>query len=133
MNSIDTSAPAVGRRPTRWLAVTVGSLALAACASAPNPTSEMATARAAVDSAQRADAGGAAPAEMAEARRLLTVAEKAQSAEDYVDARRAAEKARATAELAEEKARLAKANEAKAEIDGALQALRNEAATRPVR
>ncbi len=135
MNPINTSESAAAWpvRRKAWLTAAVAAFALAACASAPNPTSEMATARSAVESAQRADAGSSAPAEMAEARRLLTIAEKAQSSEDYVEAKRAAEKAQATAQLAEEKARLAKTIEAKTEIDRTLQALRDETIARPVR
>jgi len=111
---------------------TVGLLGLSACASVPNPTGEMATARAAVDNARRAGAGQLAEAEMAEAQERITFAERAHSAKDYAAARRAAEQARAAAELAEEKARLAKANQAKAELDNTLKALRGTATTRPV-
>lgn len=106
-------------------------LGLAACASIPNPTAEMATARASVEDARRAGAGQLAPTEMGQAQDLLTAAERAQAAEQYVTARRAAEQANATADLAEEKARLAKAGQAKAEIDAALDALRGDAARTP--
>jgi len=109
-----------------------GLLGLGACASVPNPTGEMATARAAVDNARRSGAGQLAEPEMAEAQDRLTLAERAHSAKDYKAARRAAEQARASAELAEEKARLAKARQAKAELDDTLKALRGGAAARPV-
>lgn len=110
-----------------------GVLGLAACASVPEPTGEMATARAAVENARRAGAGQLAASEMGEAQDLLTVAERAHSAEEFAAARRAAEQARVAAELAEEKTRLAKANQAMQELDDALKALRGEAAAKPVR
>lgn len=112
---------------------TAAVLALTACASIPNPTGEMATARAAVENARRAGAGQLAVSEMMEAQDRLTMAERAHAAKEYATARRAAEQARVTAELAEEKTRLAKANASKAELDDALRALRAEAAARPSR
>jgi len=112
---------------------TSGLLVLTACASVPNPTGEMATARAAVENARRAGAGQLAVTELGEAQDRLTVAERAHATEDYATARRAAEQARVSAELAEEKTRLAKANQSKAELDDALRALRGEAAARPSR
>jgi hypothetical protein len=111
---------------------TASLLALGGCASAPNPTGEMATARAAVDNARRAGAGQLAEAEMAEAQDRITFAERAHAAKEYESARRAAEQARAAAELAEEKARLAKARQAKTELDNTLKALRGGTAARPV-
>jgi hypothetical protein len=67
-----------------------GLLGVGACASVPNPTGEMATARAAVDNARRAGAGQLAEAEMAEAQDRITFAERAHAAKDYQAARRAA-------------------------------------------
>ena len=110
-----------------------GMLALAACTSVPNPTAEMATARAAVENARRAGAGQLAASELGEAQDRLTVAERAQAAQDYATARRAAEQAKVSAELAEEKTRLGKANQSKAELDDALKALSGEAAAKPSR
>ena len=106
-------------------AIVVG---LGACASVPVPEGEMATARAAVENARRAGAGQLAESEMREAQDLLTRAERAQASKDNVDARRAAEQARATAELAQEKARLAKAAQARSELDATLKALRGDSA-----
>jgi len=110
-----------------------GTRGLSACASVPNPAGEMATARAAVENARRAGAGQLAPSEMGEAQDRLTVAERAQAAEEFRPARRAAEQARVAAELAEERTRLAKARQAKLEIDNTLKALRGEAAAQPNR
>ena len=114
-------------KPARVLFASLAvSSALVACASVPNPTSEMATARAAVDSARRAGAGELAPTEMGNAQTSLTRAERAQAAEEYQTARRAAEQAQATAQLAEERARLARTNQAKSELDSTLKALRSD-------
>lgn len=122
------------RTKTALLAMTLAAtLALSACASLPNPAGEMATARAAVENARRAGAGQLAPSEMGEAQERLTIAERAQSAQDFGAARRAAEQARIAAELAEERTRLAKARQAKLEIDNTLKALRGEAAAQPNR
>ena len=119
------------RRGVAALAL-AGLLGVGACASVPNPTGEMATARAAVENARRSGAGQLAEAEMAEAQDRLTFAERAHAGKDYQAARRAAEQARASAELAEEKARLAKAKQARSELDDTLKALRGGAAARPV-
>jgi hypothetical protein len=59
----------------------------------------------------------------------MTLAERAEASKEYVTARRAAEQARVMADLAEEKARLAKATQAKSELDNTLKALRGQAAT----
>jgi len=115
------------------LLATAAVLALSACASTPNPTGEMATARAAVENARRAGAGQLAVSELGEAQDRLTAAERAHAAGEYATARRAAEQARVSAELADEKTRLAKATQSKAELDDALKALRAEAAARPSR
>lgn len=115
-----------------WRAgLAVAGMTLAACASIPNPTAEMATARSALDNARRAGAGQYAPGELNEAQAQMTAAERAQAGENYLLARRAAEQARAQAELAEEKVRLGKAEQSKAELDQTLRALRNEAAQPP--
>lgn len=106
-------------------------LGMAGCASVPAPTGEMATARAALDNARRAGAGQLAPGEMGEAQDLMTRAERAEVGKDFRVARRAAEQARVTAELAEEKARLAKTTQAKSELDDTLKALRGQSATTP--
>jgi Domain of unknown function (DUF4398) len=116
------------------LATAVASvLLLGACASTPNPTGEMATARAAVENARRAGASELAVSDMSEAQDRLTLAERAHASKDYAAARRAAEQARSAAILAEEKTRLAKAAQSKTELDNALKALRSEAAARPSR
>lgn len=122
--------PFSGRWRHMAAAATVAStLLLTACASVPNPTGEMATARAAVDSARRAGAGELAAGDLGEAQALLTQAERAHAGKEYETARRSAELARVTAEVAEEKTRLAKAARAKSELDDSLKALRGAART----
>jgi hypothetical protein len=106
-------------------------LGFAACASVPSPTAEMATARAAVENARRAGAGQLSALEMGEAQDLLTRAERAEASRDYILARRTAEQARAAAELAVEKARLAKSAQAKTELDNSIKALRGSGPTSP--
>ncbi len=104
-------------------------LLVSGCASVPVPAGEMATARAAMEEARREGAGQLASAELSEAQDKMTLAERAEAAKEYVTARRAAEQARVMADLAEEKARLAKATQAKSELDNTLKALRGQAAT----
>ncbi|MEO6271358.1 MAG: DUF4398 domain-containing protein [Lautropia sp.] len=118
------------KRVLSGLAV-AATLGMVGCASVPAPTGEMATARAALDNARRAGAGQLAAGEMGEAQDLMTQAERAEAGKEFRDARRAAEKARVTAELAEEKARLAKTSQAKSELDDTLKALRGQSATPP--
>ncbi|HZH07284.1 MAG TPA: DUF4398 domain-containing protein [Lautropia sp.] len=118
---------------TLLIMAAAGVLGLSACASVPNPAGEMATARAAVENARRAGAGQLAASDLSEAQDRLTVAERAHATEDFATARRAAEQARISAEVAEERTRLGKANQSKAELDDALRALRGEAAARPSR
>lgn len=131
---VPSSPSAIHRiKPVLLALAAASTLGLAACASVPNPAGEMATARAAVENARRAGAGQLAPSELGEAQERLTVAERAQAAEDFAPARRAAEQARVAAELAEERTRLAKARQAKLELDNTLKALRGEAAAQPNR
>lgn len=114
--------------------VLCSALVLSACASVPNPTGEMAAARTAVDAARRAGAGELAPSQLGEAQNLMTAAERAHAAKEYTTARRSAELARATADVAAEQARLARANQSRTELDETLRVLRTEAgrpATRP--
>ncbi len=105
---------------------TVSLIGLSGCASVPAPAGEMATAQAAVENARREGAGQLAQMELSEAQDKLTLAERASATKEFVTARRAAEQARVMADLATEKARLAKAAQAKAELDKTMQALRGQ-------
>lgn len=101
-------------------------VSVSGCASVPAPAGEMATAQAAVENARREGAGQLAQMELTEAQDKLTQAERAQAGKEFASARRAAEQARVMAELAAEKARLAKAAQAKDELDKTMQALRGQ-------
>ncbi len=120
------SLPAVAGRPVaagairrghalRHAAVSVCIVAgcLAGCASTPPPAGEIATARAALDSARREGAAQHAATALGDAEDRLARAERAGAARDYAIARRLAEEARITAEVAAEASRLAKVRTAR--------------------
>ena len=79
----------------RWLALLV---VLAACATEPAPTAELAAARAAVE--QAGPAAGYAPKELAAAQRKLSAAEGALARGENIQARRLAQEAEVDARLA---------------------------------
>jgi len=107
--------------------VAMTALAFAAgCASVPAPTEQMALSRAAVSEAQSAGAPEFAPVELRSAQAQLEEARTAFQGENYVAARRLAERAEVDAKLAETKARSAKANRAVAELRQGIEALREE-------
>lgn len=89
--------------------------ALAACASLPPPTGELAAAQQAVSRADAADADQYAGAEIAAARSALAQAQAAMSAGDEDDARRLALRAAADADLAHARSRAAAATAAHAQ------------------
>ncbi|MBC7945538.1 MAG: DUF4398 domain-containing protein [Burkholderiales bacterium] len=108
---------------------TVAMMALvfaAGCASVPAPTDQMALSHAAVSEAQSAGAPEFAPVEFRSAQARLEEARTAFQGENYVVARRAAERAEVDAKLAETKARSAKANRAVAELRQGIEVLREE-------
>nr|WP_282452589.1 DUF4398 domain-containing protein [Lysobacter sp. CAU 1642] len=82
---------------------------LAACASTPPPTAELAAAEAALNDARQAKAADFAPVELGFARDKLAVAQAAIEARQYDRARDAAAQAAADAELALAKSRAAQA------------------------
>lgn len=114
----------------RAMAVTTVVFA-AGCASVPPPTDQMALSRAAVSEAQSAGAPEIAPVEFRSAQTQLEEARTAFQRENYVAARRLAERAEVDAKLAETKARSAKANRAVAELRQGIEALREEIERRP--
>ena len=101
-------------------------LALAACASTPPPTGQMAASNAAL--AQAESAGGAefAPAEMAMARDKMTRANKAMNAKDYDAALALAQQAQADAQLGQAKAEAGKARKSAVALQEAGRALNEE-------
>jgi len=115
--------------PRRWLSLLAVSsvLVLGACASKGiMPVTDLANARASITQAESAGATQKAPVELLAAREKLGRAEAAARAEQFVQARRFAEAATADAELAERKARAAKARDAAVELARANATLERE-------
>jgi len=90
-------------RPAVAMALAGASIFLAACASFPPPTEQMAVSTAAVAHAANAGGGQSAPAEMRSAQDKLARANTAMAGKDYNRARSLAEEAQADAQLAEAK------------------------------
>ena len=115
------------RKSTGLLSALLASIALAACASpGVAPTVQMTEARSSLSQAESAGAREAAPVELAMARDKFAKAEAAVRDEHFVMARRLSEEAQVDAELAERKARAAKASDAAAELARSNQLLRDE-------
>jgi hypothetical protein len=108
------------------VAVIAGPL-LAACASVPPPVDQLAVSRAALDQARAGGAVQAAPADYNRALERLQAAEAANRDERYREARRLAEQAEVDARAALAKANAARSQQALAEIEQSLRALREEA------
>lgn len=89
---------------------------------------ELAAARTALDAAESADAARYAHPELVTARSMLDVAELELDRRDYDDAALDAEKARVDAELATARARQQRAELATAEIEAAVETLRQQLA-----
>ncbi|NLY58786.1 MAG: DUF4398 domain-containing protein [Gammaproteobacteria bacterium] len=94
--------------PKHLLAV-AALVTLAGCASTPPPSSQLATAQQAVNSADTARSAEFAPLELRTAREKLLQAEQANLAEEYDRARYLAEQAEWDARVAERKAQAEKA------------------------
>jgi hypothetical protein len=105
--------------------------ALAACASTPAPSAQVAVSTAAVASAGVAGGAEAAPTEMRLARDKLARANAAMVAKDYDLARSLAEEAEVDAQLAGVKARSGQATKAAVEVQDASRALREEMNRKP--
>ena len=103
-------------------------IALAACASVPSPTEQIAVSKAAVSSAVSAGGNEYASAEMQAAREKMNRANLAMTAEDYKNARSLAEQAEVDAQLAAAKARSAKARKAAVTVQEDSRVLRRELA-----
>ena len=113
--------------PRASVAMLAAAVALGACASEPVPTASLATARSAITEAEAAGAMQSAPVELLAAREKLDRAQHAVRQEEYVDARRLAERAEADAILAERKTRAVKAERAAQELARSNEVLRREA------
>ena len=94
-----------------WLAAATltAAVALTGCASTPPPTSQLAIAQQAVNSADTARSAEFAPVELRSAREKLLQAEQANLQEEYDRARYLAEQAEWDARVAERKAQAEKA------------------------
>jgi len=102
-------------------------LLASACASAPPaPVVPLEAARIAIISAEKADAGRYAGAELSEARQRLAAANAAVAAKDMVAAERFAEQARVEAELAAARTEQAKAMAVNREMGRGAEALSEE-------
>lgn len=125
----DSSCPHAARpkarHQPRWrqLVPLAAVLALAACASTPPPTQQMAVSRAAVERAT-GPAAAEAPAELATARDKILRANQALAAKDHATARRLAEEAEADAALAEARARETRSEAALNAVRDSLRQLR---------
>ena len=106
-------------------------LALAACATTPAPTEQLAVAKAAVADAVSAGGPEYAPGVFKSAQDKLDRGNAAMTAREYNDARRYAEEAEADAKLAATTARSVKAQRAVAELDLGIRALKEELARVP--
>ena len=115
-------------RPLAAGLLAAGTLALAACASAPEPREQMAVSRAAVERA--GGAASEAPLDAANARDKFERATAAMNNKDYPLARQLAEQAEADAALAEANARLTRSDRALGELRESIRALREELARR---
>lgn len=111
-------------KPILTTAVVLALALMAGCASAPQPTEQMAVARSAVDSASAEHATEHAPLAMQAAQKKLRQAEAALATGDNAQARRLAEQAEVDALLAERTARTARAERAAAEVQESIRALR---------
>jgi hypothetical protein len=118
-------------RQSAWPTALAGAtlaLVLAACASTPPPTGQLAVASAALTHAAGAGATEAAPAEMASARQKLDRANAALAARDNDLALSLAQQAQVDAQLAEAKAHAGKAGQAASAVNDASRALAEELA-----
>jgi len=102
-------------------------LVLAACATLPAPTEQLAASRTAIQSAEVAGADQSATVELSQARDKLAAAQTAVNAGDNDRARRLADQALVDAQLAQAKASTTRARESVVQAEAALRALRDEA------
>lgn len=101
----------VAKRTAKYLAASSLLMVLAGCAGIPAPTDQVELTRNAVSRAVTADATQYAPAEMKSAQDKLYAVERALGEKNFAAARTLAEQAEADANLAERKARAAKAQQ----------------------
>ena len=116
----------VAQRTTTYLAASSLLMVLAGCAGVPVPTEQVELTRNAVSRAVTADATQYAPAEMKAAQDKLYAVERALGERNLVAARTLAEQAEADANLAERKARAAKAQQQLRSAQQGIEVLKQE-------
>ncbi|OUM28120.1 chromosome segregation ATPase [Pseudomonas sp. 1239] len=116
----------VAKRTTNYLAASSLLMVLAGCAGVPVPTEQVELTRNAVSRAVTADATQYAPAEMKAAQDKLYAVERALGERNLVEARTLAEQAEADANLAERKARAAKAQQQLRSAQQGIEVLKQE-------
>lgn len=116
----------VAKRTTNYLAASSLLMVLAGCAGVPVPTEQVELTRNAVSRAVTADATQYAPAEMKAAQDKLYAVERALGERNLVAARTLAEQAEADANLAERKARAAKAHQQLRSAQQGIEVLKQE-------
>lgn len=116
----------VAKRTSNYLAASSLLMVLAGCAGVPVPTEQVELTRNAVSRAVTADATQYAPAEMKAAQDKLYAVERALGERNLVAARTLAEQAEADANLAERKARAAKAQQQLRNAQQGIEVLKQE-------
>ena len=110
-----------------WIGLTVAAaILMAGCASTPAPVEQIAASRAAVNAASSAGANEFAPLQLKSAMEKMGGAEHAMTEKNYLQARQLAEQAQVDAQLAEAKARAAKAQQAADALKEGSRVLRQE-------
>jgi len=109
------------------LGAALGLAGAVGCASVPEPKAELSAADLALRRAEQADAAHGAPLEARKARDQYDAAKQAVAKKDNLEGRRLAENAAVEAQLAEAKARAARAGQAEADARASLDALKSEA------
>ena len=99
---------------------------LASCAGIPAPTEQMAVSKVAITNATSAGGNEFAPLQLKFAMEKFDAAERAMTAEDYLQARQLAEQAQVDAQLAATTARSVKAQKAAGALEESNQVLRQE-------
>ncbi len=112
--------------PFRAITLLLLSLSLYACASTPAPVGSVAKAETAVEQAREAKADEHAPLLLRSASQKADDARAAMKRKDYTQARRLAEEAQIDAELAQQTALSARAQQAASELRNSLELLRRE-------
>lgn len=114
------------RRCTQSLLPMAIVMLIAGCASIPPPTEQIAVSKAALSNASSAGGQQFAPVPLSLAIEKMDAAAKAMAVEDYVLARRLAERAQVDAQLATVTSRSAKAQNAARELQESNRVLRQE-------